>query len=183
MSVLSKIVIDTVPVILGVFIGLLMNDWKASVDDQRYMNRVMAAVTEQIRSNHESIEDVLPRQKRTIDALKAAMSDDNKSVEDVLDASGGIQVPGVLTTAWQPLLRSKIELVDYELLAILTEIEEAKRLMILKMEGLTAFGQSNRALSKQKRTYASVIENVIDSEQHLLRLHKRFLEVYAQSRS
>ena len=62
---------------------------------------------------------------------------------DIIDKVQGVKGPGIKLNYWKALSNSKIELIDYEKLSILSDIEEGNELLKYKRNNLLDFIYSN----------------------------------------
>lgn len=168
-----------IPVTLGVLLALILNNWKESQSNQRFLNRVMQSIGEEMRENKASIEEILPLHEALIDTIHMYQQQDTISVIEVFTLADGLQAPRIKHTSWQSFLNTKIELVDYQTISVLTEIQEEKEWMNMKLSKLLDFllehGESNS--SGKKQLLAVYISNIMDSEQRLLELHKKYFKI------
>lgn len=173
-----KILFEMIPVILGVLIALFINQCKDQVDDKRFLKRVLAAIEAEMHENMEELTTIIAKQDAAIDTIEVYQDDQTVSVFDILDKTNGLQIPTIKNTSWQSFLNSKIELVDYQTISILTEIEEAKYFMNLKATKLMddLYNDFDGDYNKAKRIFRLQILNLRDSENNLIRLHRKYLE-------
>ncbi|MFK8162578.1 MAG: hypothetical protein AB8H12_08955 [Lewinella sp.] len=179
MKSLKKILVDMVPVILGVLIALFINDWKQGYDDQRFLTKALASIDKEMTINLDEFSETLPKQYALIDTIEVYLDDNEITLTDIFVKSKGLQVPTVKNTSWKSFLNSKMELVDFEVISKLTDIEESKGLMGKKLDGLMDFvlnnSESTEAVSKKKLMIQLL--NLIDSEEQLLSSYEEYLEI------
>jgi len=179
MKSLKKVLVDMVPVILGVLIALFINDWKQGYDNERFLTKALASIDKEMTMNIDEFSGTLPKQYSLIDTIEMYLNDDRITLSDILVKSRGLQVPTVKNTSWKSFLNSKMELVEFEVISKLTDIEESKGLMGKKLDGLMDFvlnnSESREAVSKKK--FMLQILNLIDSEEQLLSSYEEYLEI------
>ncbi len=173
----KKMLSDMIPVIFGILVALFLNDWKDQRDNQRFLDRVMNSIELEIRENKSDIEEVIPLQNKFIDSLEVHLDNPDVSIADLFVVTGGIKIPTVKNTAWRSFLNTNIELVDYEVISILTEIEEARQFFKLKLSTLMEFGMMNSASIKREDKQMLMVQllNVMDSEEGLLEDYENYL--------
>jgi len=173
---LVKMLRDMIPVILGVLIALLVNGWKEQLDDKRYLNRMLDAIDQEVAANLLDIEEVLGLQVALLDTISKYEEVDSVTIAEILSRANGMQSPTIKNAAWQSLTGSRLELVDFELIAILTEISETKDMLALKLAGSTdfLFTSLHEKSKESKQTFTFHITNMIDSEQALIRRQQEF---------
>ncbi len=166
------------PVVLGILIALLINNWKEKLDDKRFINRVFDSLEKEMKSNEVDITEVLPTHYALLDTIDRYKSDERISLSDIIIKGNGLQAPTVKNTSWNSFLNSKLELIDYNTISILTEIEESKHLLKSKLDNLMNFllekSESTDAVIKQMLMFQ--LMNVVSSEKELLELYEKYLE-------
>ena len=70
------------PVVLGILIALLINNWKEKLDDKRFINRVFDSLEKEMKSNEADIFEVLPTNYAIIDTIDRYMSDEKISLSE-----------------------------------------------------------------------------------------------------
>lgn len=172
-----------IPVILGVLIALFINNWKQQVDDEKFMIRIFDSIRKEMELNKNEFTEVLPKQYAIIDSIEIHISNEKISLADIIIKSNGLQVPTVKNTSWKSFLNSKLELIDFEVISKLTDIEEAKQFMNSKFNKLMDFVLNNAEStdSKSKKMLIIQILNLIDSEEGLLKMYKDYLEMESET--
>jgi hypothetical protein len=184
MSMLKKLVIDMIPVVLGVLIALFINEWKQNSDNKRFLANVFESVDKEMELNIMEFNKVLPKQQALIDTVRAYMDNDQIQLVELVSKANGIQVPSVRNTSWKSFLNSKMELVNFETISQLTDIDESKQLMGKKLDGFMDFiiKESVSTSTDSKKLMVIQLLNLIDSEQQLLHLYQTYLDTENKSR-
>lgn len=174
---LKKLLLEMVPVILGVLIALLINNWKESAADQRYVEKSLAAIEKDIRESKVSTEEVLEKHYAVIDSISHYLENTDLSIQEIVGNAGGIQYPFTKNIALRFFVSSKADLLDYETISILTNIEESSKMMSKKFDKLMDFAYEKIDSQDQKDKYSFAIHlaNVIDSEEQLVELYQEYL--------
>ncbi|MEZ4921418.1 MAG: hypothetical protein R2792_20150, partial [Saprospiraceae bacterium] len=86
--------------------------------------------------------------------------------------------------SWKSFLNSKMELVNFETISQLTDIDESKQLMGKKLDGFMDFiiKESVSTTTDSKKLMVIQLLNLIDSEQQLLHLYQTYLDTENKSR-
>ncbi|RMG87099.1 MAG: hypothetical protein D6714_03005 [Bacteroidetes bacterium] len=178
MRFIKRILNDMIPVILGVLIALIVNDWKARADDRRFIRHVFDAIKQEMRANKAEFELVLPRHSAAVDSVRYYMHNNQVSVMDIVLKLEGIEIPIVRNTTWNSFLNTKMELIDFKTISVLTEIEDARAFMNLKNEKLMDFvwTHADSRKASTKRIFSFQLQYLIDSESRLLSLYDCYLE-------
>ena len=124
---LSKIIIDMVPVVLGILIVLMLNNWKEKKDNERFLNKVLDSITVELQENKEELEAIIISHKAIIDTINLYMNDEQMAIGNIINKVNGFQGVNIKNTAWKSFLNTRIELVDYQLISALTDIDEHKQ--------------------------------------------------------
>ena len=166
---LRKILLEMVPVILGIWIALWANNCNERQKDTKFLENVLTSIRNENSSNLEKLGEVLPLQKRLLDSINASIGDSTVTILRILNESGGFKFPTINITSWEALVTTKPDLVDYKLISILSDIEEEKRVLQNKNEYATSFLYQNLNASgeDEKRIFSALIGDVIDSENTL----------------
>ncbi len=167
-----------IPVILGVLIALFINDWKDGVDDERFVKRVLASIKKEMKANKQEFEEVLEKQYALADTLEFYSADDSIPLIEVVNKANGVQIPTVKNTSWRSVLNSKLELIDFEVISQMTEIENAKQYLRIKTEKLIDYGSDNAISTdaETKKVFLLLLENLINSEEGLLEGYETYLK-------
>ncbi|MEM7572643.1 MAG: DUF6090 family protein [Bacteroidota bacterium] len=179
METFRKSVIDMIPVVLGILIALFINNWQEGLKNQRFLRSVFSSISQEIADNLEELDQIIPLQEAVIDSLEVHLNDDQLSAGEVIIAADGFKLPTIKNAAWRSFLNTKIELIDYELISILSEIEEAKAFMQIKTSKLMdfIFSAIDNNTAESKQILMMHILNVIDSEEQIQEMHHEFLSL------
>ncbi len=177
-QMIKKILLDTVPVILGVLIALLIGEWKSGYDDRRYFDRILVSMEDEARGSLDEINDILPRHVRLLDSIEYYLEEPDVNLLTLIERNGGLQVPTIQNRTWNAVITSRIDLVDYELISLFNQIDESKEILMVKVSDLTEyiFSQVHDSDRQSKELLKLHVLNVINSEEQLVDLHQRFLD-------
>jgi uncharacterized protein YoxC len=167
-----------IPVILGVLIALLINNWKESSENKRYLQRALDSMEKEVEESKTSVEEVLERHNIVIDSLVEHLENEDLSMREVFENAGGVQYPFIKNIALRFFVGGKVELIDYELISQMTDLEEAKRLLDNKFDKMMDFVYENMEKNDaQSKTLVLIhLSNVMDSESQLVELYANYLE-------
>ena len=175
---ISKFIADMLPVMAGLLIALLLNDWKEKQDDQEYLNTVFAAIEQEIQADLLDVQGVEAKQLRLMDSMYAYMDSNRVSLGEVIGRSNGLQMVVNERTSWDALLNNRIDLVDYSTVNILSGIDGTDATMDQKIEGLMEFvyGHIPSTNAEDKQLFILLLDNVMESQLRLQESYKKFLE-------
>lgn len=181
-NTLKKILLDIIPVVFGVLIALFIGDLKESYDDQKFLDNMYGTIAKEMQTNTEAVSEVLTNHYTFIDSLNANL-DKDVSIAELLQTN--FQKANIQNTGWHSFINSKLELVDFEAILILSTLDEVKQSLNLKFDQLMNFVISNLNSSKKehKETLLILVVNVIDSEESLVRTQEKYLEWYEKEQA
>ncbi len=106
------------------------------------------------------------------------MDNSEQSLGDLVSSSGGFQVASIKNVSLRFFISNKAELLEFQVISQLLDIEAQTELLSDKIERLGDFSYSriNDTTQETKLNFAYLVANVLDSEQALLESYSRFLE-------
>ena len=123
---MKQIVREIVPVIIGILIALFINNWNDNRKERIYLDQMFSSIEEELKESVLDIKRVMPKQLASIDTINAYLDNEQASLYDIVLKADGVYSPTIKTNAWNAIANSKIELVDYERLSALADIEDMK---------------------------------------------------------
>ena len=178
MKALKKVLLDIIPVIVGVLIALFVNDLKQNKEDKDFIGQMLNSIDDEMQLNKEDFDSTLIAQQALIDTIKTYVYDEKVSIRDIL-VKEGIKVPLLKNSIWKSFNNSKIELIDFKLVSVLTEIEEQRVFMNMVINGINNFS-SDYALvteSDKKILFIMRLEDLIDLEKQILGSFSEYQEL------
>lgn len=140
---------DIIPVLLGVLIALWINNWNEARKDQEYINNFYVSLKKELRETDKEITEKTPLQQALVDTLSVYTNNDALSLLQVVEKAGGINGPFIKLNYWKALSNSKIELIAFDKLSNLANIEEGNEILKYKRYKLLDFIYS-KSNSKEK---------------------------------
>jgi len=137
-SNIKKIIKEMIPIIAGILIAMFINNWNEDRKDAKYINKILSSINKELRESNEEITEMLIKQKSFIDTVEIYQKDEVVSIYEITNKIG-IGIPSIKTNAWVALSNSRIELIDYDKLSSLANIEEGKEILKLKVDKLINF--------------------------------------------
>lgn len=173
-----KFIREIAIVVIGVLIAVSINSFKENIDNKRYVEKTLATIEKEIEISKNEIDTTLAKHLTIIDSLEYYFDDNEILLRDLLRNLGGIQSPSVKVISLRFFVANKAELVDFELIAQLSEIEIHSDGLSSKMKRLIDFvyENMNNSSSDAKIKFAFFLANIIDSEQSLIQLYDNFLD-------
>lgn len=103
------------------------------------MNQISSSINKELTETTQDIIDNIKTHKALIDTLDFYKKDDKISIFDILMKVNGINMPMIKINSWQAISKSKIELMEYNKISTLANIEEQKELLKYKSQNLMNF--------------------------------------------
>ena len=175
---LFSFVKEVIVVLIGVLIALFINEWRETKNNEQFVSSVLAAVEKDIISSKEDLKEVSDKHIRTIDTMAVYLNDEQLSIVEIIEGVGGIQIAQTKNISLNYMVGNRAELLDYELISLLTNIESTRELLDNKFDKFLnyAYETVEATDAKSKRIFIIHLSNVIDSELSLLELYDEFLE-------
>ena len=160
---------EIVPIIIGILIALYINNWNENKKDEKYINQILSSMNKELKESNDDIKKKIPQQKRLIDTLSFYKNNDKVSIFDVMMKVNGIQIPKIRISSWKAISNSKIELLEYNRISALANIEEQKETMLSKTQYLMNFLYPNikETGSDKKELIILMMQDIIVSENDL----------------
>lgn len=170
MKYLRFIIKETVPVIIGILIALLINNWNEDRKDTKYLNKIFSSIEKELEESAKDIERVIPMQMASVDTIQKYLNNDKYSIYDITMISNGVNAPIIKTNAWKAIANSKIELISYDKLSVLADIEDSKENLRWRLEKQMDFMYQNmEQTDKAKKVMLMmIISDMVNAEKELL---------------
>ena len=178
-NIFKKLLYDMIPVILGILIALVINDWQLDAEDKDFVDSALTAISKELVENINQLEKVIPEHERFAMAIDSSLYLSN-SVGDIIKAYGDLDSPNIKHTSWKAFLNQYMRLVDYEFISILAKIEEEKYLLETKGIKTVDYIYDNIDASDEKTKYELLrkLDNIMRIESTLLDSNKAFMSRY-----
>ncbi len=165
-------------VVVGVLIAVSIGNYKEKKDNEKYVEKTLVAIENEIKSSQAEVDTVLNRHLRLLEILENEMDNSEQSLGDLVSSSGGFQVASIKNVSLRFFISNKAELLEFQVISQLLDIEAQTELLSDKIERLGDFSYNriNDTTQETKLNFAYLVANVLDSEQSLLESYSRFLE-------
>ncbi len=97
---IAPILLEAGFVVLGVFLALVANEWRANANARAHAASARATIVEEVRSNREAIAASRDYHERIFDSLRVRMPPGSPAPPPDLFSEGFIHTPTTLRTAW-----------------------------------------------------------------------------------
>ncbi|QCW98985.1 hypothetical protein FGM00_02205 [Aggregatimonas sangjinii] len=165
-KIIKSIIREIVPIILGILIALYINNWNENRKDEKYIHQILLSIDKELKESNESINEKIPLQKTLIDTLEFYKNNDTISILNVMMKADGISIPSIKISSWKAISSSKIELMEYDRISALADIEEQKENLLSKTQLLMDFTYQNikETGADKKELIALMMRDIIVSE-------------------
>ena len=136
---MKQLLREIVSVILGILIALGVNNWNEERKEKKYLNQIQSSIQKELQESVEEIKASIPKQEVLINNLGRYLNDESKSIFEIMSASNGLQKPSIKNNSWRAIANSKIELIEFQKLSDLSEIDQSKEDLELKTEKLVDY--------------------------------------------
>lgn len=165
-------------VVVGVLIAVSIGNYKEKMDNKKYFKKTLLAIENEIKLSQEEVNAVLIKHIKFIDSLSNKIYDNEQNLVEIIGDLGGVQFPSIKNVSLRFFISNKAELVDFEIISQLLEIEEQTNMLSDKMKRLAdyTYDNMNDKNGESKIKFAYLLANVIDSEKTLLESYSILLE-------
>ena len=166
---IKKFIKDLTPVLLGVLIALWLNNWNERRKDQIFIENFYRSLKKEFKDADMEIDEKIPLQQKLIDSLNVYSNNQETSLIQVIEKGGGFTGPLIRLNYWNALSKSKIELINYKKIAILSNIDEGNKLLKYKQNKILDFIYSNLTEKgkKQKVLLKIMITELINTQRNI----------------
>jgi hypothetical protein len=165
-------------VVIGVLIAVSVGKYKESKDNETYLQKTLLAIENEIQLSQADLDTILTRHIDLLSILEENIEANESSLGELIKNQGGFQIPFLQNISLRFFVNNKAELLDFDLISQLLEIELKINLLSDNTSRLTDFVYENvnnsdvETIVKFRFLLASVVEN----EQALLESYQSFLE-------
>ncbi len=165
MKIIKKFVGEMLPVIMGVLLALLINNWNENRKDDKYVRSMLKSAKEELAESRDYLQSILPKQRALQDTVNQYLNNQDISIYDILLKAGGMQPPIVRDNAWKAIAKTKIELLEYEEISMWSSLSEGKEIMDSKWDKLFDFIYENLTESEtdKKRVFQILLQDLSNS--------------------
>lgn len=127
---MKKVLIDTLPVLVGILLAVIVNNWRESLKNKNYLRNSIESIVKQNLDNIKELEFAIGRQDTLRDTLIHYLSREDLNMSDILNKTRGATTPDLKSTTWKFLVENENHtLVSYEFINRLSEIEKYQLLI------------------------------------------------------
>ena len=180
MSGYKKFGYDLLPVTAGVLLALLISNAQQSWKQKQFTKQVMQTIVEEHNANIQQIDELLPKQRQTLDSLSFYADSTDIAIVDVIRKVNGLSNPDIINNGADFLLKGNQTVFDVDLLMKLAAINAAIDNFDMALQQVTS-GLYNDLYSTQpndKRKLSLLLNDIMNYEHTIRVLSEEFNEEY-----
>ncbi|MEP3210176.1 MAG: DUF6090 family protein [Maribacter sp.] len=166
---MKQFIREIVPVIIGILIALFINNWNEDRKDKKYLSQMFSSIEKELKESAADIEKTIPKQLASVDSIQKYLTNEEFSIYDMITKSNGIHAPSIKTNSWNAMANAKIELIAYERLSALADIQERKENLEMRLERQMDFLLQNieKTDKIKKEMLMMTILDIVNAEKEL----------------
>jgi hypothetical protein len=172
-------------VVIGVLIAVSIGNYKESVDNEKYINKTLLAIENDIKLSQSDLDTVFNRHLELFETIQPMVEgsepiDPELTILKLLMDFGGFQSATIKNISLRFFINNKAELLEYNTISQLLDIEYQADLLQEKINRLVNFmyGNLDKGGEEVFLRFAVYLNDILDSEQSLLESYSEFLEQY-----
>lgn len=172
-----------IPVVLGILIALFIDNLNQSYKNRKFVKEIKTSIIKELQENRKTINFIRETQIRMIDTIEHYTNNQNITIQEIIVKGKGFKSPTIKNTSWNAIINSKIELMDYKTISMLSDIDGEKQILNSKTEKLADFIYLNLNSTgiTEKKVLKTWILDVMDSENTLLKSCNQFLDEHVEN--
>lgn len=165
-------------VVIGVLIAVSINNYKEKSDNEAYIKKTLLAIEHEIHDNKSGLDSVLERHLRIYEYMELDSVKEGQTISEMLYDLGGFQVAFIKNISLRFFVANKAELLDFQLISQLSEIEQSTDILSRKIDRLANFAYEHLSDSSEEARlrFSIMLMDVIDSERNLSESYADFLK-------
>ncbi len=184
MKDLKPYLIEFVIVTAGVLIALLLSNYKENLEARKYQDATMETINMEIQNNYSGLKGIVKKQTNLLDTL-IKYTDAHNSIQDLFQKANGLQIATLGNAGLDFYKKGQINLIDFELMATLIQMNSLSDLVDTKVGKLIDFTYS-KILDNSIESKTVVIlhlRNVLNTENQLLGYYESYLNKNVEGKS
>jgi len=165
-------------VVIGVLIAISLNNLKDSINNNNYAEKTLNVIKNEIQDSRKEVDTILNIHYKMVETLKELATEENdQKLGEMIVELGGFQKATIKNVSLRFFIANKAELVDFNVISQLLEIESQSDILNEKIERLADFvyDNLNSETLESKQTFTFLLYDIIESEQSLLESYDSFL--------
>ncbi|MEM9829872.1 MAG: hypothetical protein AAF944_04500 [Bacteroidota bacterium] len=183
-KMLRKIGFELIPVILGILIALLINDYRQNLKEEEQTDTLLENLVGEFAKRRDDMEYIVQsRQQPLLDTIRSYLQNSELPAIELFYKAGGFGFPEVYTISWESTLGSQdINTLDFELLVALSRISSGQKDVEVRSEAFYNFLYSPEMAISDRRVDRKnqlniIISDFIESEKELINRYNNFISL------
>ena len=130
-------------VVIGVLIAVAIGNYKEELDDKKYLRKTLEAIENEILTSQTELDTVLIRHIKLYGILENEIGKNEQTLGELISSSGGFQVASIQNVSLRFFISNKAELLEFQLISQLLDIELKSEMLSDKLKLLTDFAYAN----------------------------------------
>lgn len=164
-------------VVIGVLIAVSIGNYKEKLDNKAYLQKTLKAVQSEVLSSQVDLDTVLQSHIDLYGKLEHEFGEKEQTLGEFLLSSGGFKAAAIKNISLRFFISNKAELLEFEIISQLLDIETSTNLLSSKIDRLANFvyDHINDNSEDVMIQFTYLLADVIDNEQTLLESYANFL--------
>jgi len=169
---------EIVIVVIGVLIAVSINNYKEYIDNRNYVQTTLQAIEKEIRLNQMDLDTIVERHLTLLEELYHYEAQEEQTLGELVAELGGVQVASIRNIGLRFFVTNKAELLDFDLISMLIQIEDTTEILEAKLNRLAnfAYAHLNDTDEQTIETFVFMLTDVIDSETSLQEAYTEFMQ-------
>ncbi|MEM6720525.1 MAG: hypothetical protein AAF611_14455 [Bacteroidota bacterium] len=175
---IGQLIREIIPVMIGILVALVINNWNEDRKSKKYLNQIFISIEKELNETSIDIEKSLSKQKVLVDTLQKYMTDETIPMVDIIKKAKGLYGPTIKNYSWKAIAATNIELIEFEKISALSEIDQSKKSIELKLEKKLDFLYEHIKSTdpEKKEVFMLLVLELMSTERFLLLEIKEFLK-------
>lgn len=175
-SRLAYILQEILIVVVGVLIAVSIGNYKEQSDNEKYIEKTLTAIKSEIELSRQATDSALVRHYALAEGMEELIDNEEQTLGEMVSSLGGVQFPQIKNVSLRFFVANKAELIDFQIIAQLLDIEEQSVILKAKLDRLADFAYEHITESnlETKISFAYMLSDVIDSEESILEAYEEF---------
>ncbi len=169
---------EVIIVVIGVLIAVSLGNLKERIENNNYLEKTLLAIESEIKISQAEVDSVLQLHNVLADSLENYDFVKEQTLGEMISSLGGFQAATIKNISLRFFIANKAELLEFNLISQLLEIEYISVILSDKIKRLVDFTYDNINNSDLEVmvSFSYLLSDVIDSEKSLTQLYANFLK-------
>jgi len=172
---------EMIPVLAGVLIALFLNNWNQNRINHNFIDQAFVSIKNDLFENKKEFDKIIPEHYVLKDSLNHYIEVDSVTLVDIFNKVRGFRMVNVKNTAWKSFMNNPNQnLVDYEIISHLTNIDEDKETLNLQTKNVMDNFYHMDDSRKKKENFLLILEDLIWMQESVYESHEECLKLLGE---